>query len=56
MCDVCFATKKSSHQEFFVPAGTHLGVRLLKNPCPSLNHLIMGDGVVRALQGARAYP
>ena len=27
--DVCFASKKSSEREFFVPAGTHLGVKLL---------------------------
>ena len=30
LCDVCFASKKSSKQEFFVPAGTQLGVKLLK--------------------------
>jgi len=30
LCDVCFASKKSSRREFFVPAGTHLGVKLLK--------------------------
>ena len=29
LCDVCFASKKSSEREFFVPAGTHLGVKLL---------------------------
>ena len=29
LCDVCFASKKSSEHEFFVPAGTHLGVKLL---------------------------
>ena len=27
--DVCFASKKSSEREFYVPAGTHLGVKLL---------------------------
>jgi hypothetical protein len=27
-CDVCFASKKSSEREFFVPAGTHLAVKL----------------------------
>ncbi len=27
--DVCFASKKSSRREFFVPAGTHLAVKLL---------------------------
>jgi hypothetical protein len=30
LCDVCFASKKSSEREFFVPAGTHLAVKLLK--------------------------
>jgi hypothetical protein len=29
LCDVCFASKKSSEREFFVPAGTHLAVKLL---------------------------
>ena len=29
LCDVCFASKKSSFCEFFVPAGTHLGVNSL---------------------------
>ena len=29
LCDVCFAIKKSSEREFLVPAGTHLGVKLL---------------------------
>jgi len=29
LCDVCFASKKSSKREFFVPAGTHLAVKLL---------------------------
>ena len=29
MCDVCFASIKSSEREFFVPAGTHLAVKLL---------------------------
>jgi len=27
--DVCFASKKSSKREFFVPAGTHVAVKLL---------------------------
>jgi hypothetical protein len=27
---LCLAGKKSSKGEFFVPAGTHLGVKLLK--------------------------
>ena len=26
---MCFASKKSSEREFFVPAGTHLDVKLL---------------------------
>jgi hypothetical protein len=26
LCDVCFASKKSSEREFFVPAGMHLAV------------------------------
>ncbi len=26
LCDVCFASKKSSKREFFVPAGMHLAV------------------------------
>ena len=26
---LCLASKKSSKREFFVPAGTHLGVKLL---------------------------
>ena len=26
---LCLASKKSSEREFFVPAGTHLGVKLL---------------------------
>jgi hypothetical protein len=30
LCDVCFASKKSSEREFFVPAGTHLAVKLLR--------------------------
>ncbi len=31
VCVVCvFASKKSSEREFFVLAGTHLGVKLLK--------------------------
>ena len=29
LCDVCFASKKPFEQEFFVPAGMHLGVKLL---------------------------
>jgi hypothetical protein len=29
LCAVCFAGKKSSERELFVPAGTHLGVKLL---------------------------
>jgi len=29
LCGVCFASKKSSEREFFIPAGTHLGVKLL---------------------------
>jgi len=28
LSDVCFASKKSSKQELFVPAGMHLGVKL----------------------------
>ena len=32
LCGVCFASKKSSEQEFFIPAGTHLGVELLTTP------------------------
>jgi hypothetical protein len=28
LCDVCFASIKSSEREFLVPAGTHLGVRV----------------------------
>ncbi len=27
---LCLASKKSSEREFFVPAGTHLGVKLLR--------------------------
>jgi len=27
---LCFASKKSSEREFFIPAGTHLAVKLLK--------------------------
>jgi hypothetical protein len=30
LCDVCFASKKSSEREFFVPTGTHLAVKLFK--------------------------
>jgi hypothetical protein len=30
LCDVCFASKKSSEREFFIPAGTHLAVKLLR--------------------------
>jgi hypothetical protein len=26
LCNLCFASKNSSKREFFVPAGTHLGV------------------------------
>jgi len=29
LCDVCFASKKSSKWDFFIPARTHLGVKLL---------------------------
>ena len=29
LCDVCFASMKPSEREFFVPAGTHLAVKLL---------------------------
>jgi hypothetical protein len=29
LCDESFASKKSSEREFFVPAGTHLAVKLL---------------------------
>jgi len=29
LCDVCFASKKSSEWEIFIPAGMHLGVKLL---------------------------
>jgi len=29
LCDVCFASKKSSDWEFFFPVGTHFGVKLL---------------------------
>jgi len=28
---LCLASKKSSEREFFVPAGMHLGVKLLTN-------------------------
>jgi len=28
LCDECVASKKSSEREFFVPAGTHLGIKL----------------------------
>ena len=28
LCDVCLASKKSSKRGFFVPAGTHLAVKL----------------------------
>jgi hypothetical protein len=28
---LCLASKKSSDREFFVPAGTHLGVKLLSD-------------------------
>jgi hypothetical protein len=38
--DVCFASKKSSEREFFVPAGTHLGVKLLTTP------FIAGDNAI----------
>jgi hypothetical protein len=38
--DVCFASKKSSEREFFVPAGTHLGVKLLTTP------FIAGENVI----------
>ena len=31
LCDVCFASKKSSEREFFVPAGTHLAVKLFNS-------------------------
>ena len=31
LCDVCFASKKSSEQEFFIPARTHLGVKLISD-------------------------
>ena len=27
---LCLASKKSSERELFIPAGTHLGVRLLR--------------------------
>jgi hypothetical protein len=30
LCDVCFASIKSSEREFYVPVGMHLGVKLLK--------------------------
>ena len=30
LCDVCFASKQSSEREFFIPARTHLGVKLLR--------------------------
>ena len=30
LCDVCFASKKSSELEFLVPGGTYLGVKLLR--------------------------
>jgi hypothetical protein len=29
LCDVYFASKKTSQREFFVPTRTHLGVKLL---------------------------
>ena len=29
LCDECVASKKSSERELFVPAGTHLGIKLL---------------------------
>ena len=29
LCVVCFASKKSSEREFFIPAGMHLAVKLL---------------------------
>jgi len=29
LCDVCFASKKSSERDFFILAGTHLAVKLL---------------------------
>jgi hypothetical protein len=33
---LCFASQKPSKREFFVPAGTDLGVKLLKANCGDL--------------------
>ena len=30
LCDVCFASKKSSERKFLVPTGMHLGVKLIR--------------------------
>jgi hypothetical protein len=39
---LCLVSKKPSKREFFVPAGTDLGVKLLKVAISSLNHSILG--------------
>jgi len=40
---LCLASKKSSEREFFVPARTHLGVKLL-TALKQLNGYNMGSG------------
>jgi len=43
--DVCFASKKSSEREFFVPDGTHLGIRLLRKTCAKSSWCVIGHGI-----------
>jgi len=42
LCDVCFASKKSSERDFFVPAGTHMGVNSL-TPIDGHDHQLFNE-------------
>ncbi len=43
--DVCFAIKKSSERELFVPDEMHLGVRLLRKTCAKSSRCVIGHGM-----------
>ena len=43
--EVCFASKNSSEQEFFIPDETHIGVRLLRKTCAKSSRCVIGHGI-----------
>jgi hypothetical protein len=59
LCDVCFASKKSSKREFFVPARKHSGGKLLNpakppsQPTPSDGRPCVGFGLGQSLNQCR---